>query len=40
VNPPYQLAERMDVWLPELHTHLDTANVGGTSNRLVAPLPG
>jgi 23S rRNA (adenine2030-N6)-methyltransferase len=39
VNPPYQLAERMNVWLPELHAHLDTARAGGTSNRLVVPPP-
>jgi 23S rRNA (adenine2030-N6)-methyltransferase len=31
VNPPYQLAERMQVWLPELQTQLDTGHPGGTS---------
>jgi 23S rRNA (adenine2030-N6)-methyltransferase len=31
VNPPYQLAERMAVWLPELQAHLDTGHPGGTS---------
>ncbi len=39
VNPPFQLAERMDVWLPELHERLDTTGApGGTSNRLVTPI--
>jgi len=31
VNPPYQLAERMAVWLPELQAQLDTGHPGGTS---------
>jgi 23S rRNA (adenine2030-N6)-methyltransferase len=31
VNPPYQLAERMRVWMPELQTQLDTGHPGGTS---------
>lgn len=31
VNPPYQLAERMQVWLPELQTQLDVGHPGGTS---------
>ncbi len=31
VNPPYLLAERMRVWLPELHAQLDIAQTGGTS---------
>jgi 23S rRNA (adenine2030-N6)-methyltransferase len=31
VNPPYQLAERMQVWLPELQTRLDTGHPGGTN---------
>jgi 23S rRNA (adenine2030-N6)-methyltransferase len=31
VNPPYQLAERMAVWLPELQVQLDTGHPGGTS---------
>jgi 23S rRNA (adenine2030-N6)-methyltransferase len=30
VNPPYQLAERMAVWLPELQAHLDVGHAGGT----------
>ena len=33
VNPPYQLAERMAVWLPELQARLDTGHPGGTSVR-------
>lgn len=31
VNPPYQLAERMQIWLPELHAQLDVGHPGGTS---------
>ena len=31
VNPPYQLAERMQVWLPELQRQLDVGHEGGTS---------
>jgi 23S rRNA (adenine2030-N6)-methyltransferase len=31
VNPPYQLSERMQAWLPELQTQLDTGHPGGTS---------
>jgi len=31
VNPPYQLAERMGVWLPELQARLDVGHAGGTS---------
>ena len=30
VNPPYQLAERMEVWLPELRAQLDVGHPGGT----------
>jgi 23S rRNA (adenine2030-N6)-methyltransferase len=33
VNPPYLLAERMQVWLPELQAQLDPAHAGGTSIR-------
>lgn len=36
VNPPYLLAERMHVWLPELQTRLDTGSTGGTSIRTLA----
>lgn len=31
VNPPYQLAERMEIWLPELRAQLDVGHPGGTS---------
>jgi 23S rRNA (adenine2030-N6)-methyltransferase len=37
VNPPYLLAERMRVWLPELQTQLDAGQAGGTSIRVLAP---
>jgi 23S rRNA (adenine2030-N6)-methyltransferase len=30
VNPPWQLAERMEIWLPELHAQLDVGHPGGT----------
>ena len=42
VNPPYLLAERMRVWLPELQTQLDAGQAGGTSIRALTPgsLPG
>lgn len=40
VNPPYQLDERMNEWMPELHERLDTAHTGGTNVRLVAPAAG
>jgi len=33
VNPPYLLAERMRVWLAELHAQLDLGRTGGTSVR-------
>jgi 23S rRNA (adenine2030-N6)-methyltransferase len=29
VNPPYQIAERMSLWLPELHALLDESRAGG-----------
>ncbi len=35
VNPPYQLAERMAVWLPELQAQLDVGHSGGTSIRVL-----
>jgi 23S rRNA (adenine2030-N6)-methyltransferase len=35
VNPPYLLAERMQVWLPELQSRLDLGRAGGTSVRLL-----
>jgi 23S rRNA (adenine2030-N6)-methyltransferase len=37
VNPPYLLAERMRVWLPELQARLDAGKTGGTSIRTLAP---
>jgi 23S rRNA (adenine2030-N6)-methyltransferase len=30
VNPPYQLAQRMEIWLPELRAQLDVGHPGGT----------
>ena len=33
LNPPYQLAERMEVWLPQLHACLDVGHGGGASVR-------
>lgn len=33
LNPPYQLAERMRSWLPELHARLDLGHGGGASVR-------
>jgi 23S rRNA (adenine2030-N6)-methyltransferase len=35
LNPPYQLAERMAVWLPQLHACLDLGHGGGASVRLL-----
>jgi 23S rRNA (adenine2030-N6)-methyltransferase len=37
VNPPYLLAERMRVWLPQLQAQLDAGHTGGTSIRTLAP---
>ena len=37
VNPPYLLAERMRVWLPELQAQLDSGQAGGTSVRTLVP---
>ena len=38
VNPPYQLAERMEVWLPELQAQLDVGHPGGTRiTKLIPP---
>jgi 23S rRNA (adenine2030-N6)-methyltransferase len=31
VNPPYQIDERMKVWMPELHAALDATGAGGWS---------
>lgn len=33
LNPPYQVAERMQIWLPELHACLDLGHGGGASVR-------
>jgi 23S rRNA (adenine2030-N6)-methyltransferase len=33
LNPPYRLAERMEVWLPQLHACLDVGHGGGASVR-------
>lgn len=39
LNPPYQLAERMEVWLPQLHACLDLGHGGGASVRASSPGP-
>jgi 23S rRNA A2030 N6-methylase RlmJ len=36
VNPPYLLAERMQIWLPELQSQLDVGHAGGVN---VTKLP-
>jgi 23S rRNA (adenine2030-N6)-methyltransferase len=36
LNPPYQFAERMQLWLAELHAHVNRASGGGTSIRTLA----
>jgi 23S rRNA (adenine2030-N6)-methyltransferase len=33
LNPPYRLAERMEIWLPQLHACLDLGHGGGASVR-------
>jgi 23S rRNA (adenine2030-N6)-methyltransferase len=33
LNPPYRLAERMELWLPQLHACLDLGHGGGASVR-------
>lgn len=33
LNPPYRLAERMTIWLPQLHAGLDLGHGGGASVR-------
>ena len=35
LNPPYQLAEVMEVWLPQLYACLDLGHGGGASVRLL-----
>ena len=37
VNPPYQVDERMQVWMPELLNALDNAKAGGTSVEMGRP---
>ncbi|MFL6604337.1 MAG: 23S rRNA (adenine(2030)-N(6))-methyltransferase RlmJ [Steroidobacteraceae bacterium] len=38
VNPPYQLSERMQIWMPQLQARLDTGHPGGSSiKRLTGP---
>lgn len=37
LNPPYQLAERMVIWLPQLHASLDLGHGGGASVRQLKP---
>jgi 23S rRNA (adenine2030-N6)-methyltransferase len=37
VNPPYQLTEAMQTWLPELQTRLDVGHPGGTSVSKLTP---
>ena len=36
LNPPYQLAERMETWLPQLYDCLDSGHGGGSSVRHLA----
>jgi 23S rRNA (adenine2030-N6)-methyltransferase len=37
LNPPYQLAERMEVWLPQLHAWLDVGHGGEAGVRRLRP---
>lgn len=37
VNPPFQVDERMRVWLPELQARLDVGHPGGTSVTKLTP---
>jgi 23S rRNA (adenine2030-N6)-methyltransferase len=37
LNPPYQLAERMAIWLPQLHACLDAGHGGAASVRQLKP---
>jgi 23S rRNA (adenine2030-N6)-methyltransferase len=39
VNPPYLLANRMKIWLPQLQSQLDIGRAGGTSVHLLARAP-
>jgi 23S rRNA (adenine2030-N6)-methyltransferase len=38
VNPPWQIAEAMREWLPELATALDAGSAGGTEVRMLSQL--
>jgi 23S rRNA (adenine2030-N6)-methyltransferase len=38
LNPPYQFAARMHVWLPELHAHFGSAGAGGMTIRTLAAV--
>jgi 23S rRNA (adenine2030-N6)-methyltransferase len=40
LNPPYQLAQRMQVWLPRLHACLDLGHGGGASVRQLGAEAG
>ena len=36
VNPPYVFAQRLQTWLPELHSHLDPEHAGGWTARALS----
>ena len=38
LNPPYQFAARMHLWLAELHANFNRAGTGGMSIRTLAPM--
>jgi 23S rRNA (adenine2030-N6)-methyltransferase len=38
LNPPYQFAARMHLWLAELHAHFSGAGAGGMSIRTLPPV--
>jgi 23S rRNA (adenine2030-N6)-methyltransferase len=38
LNPPYQFAARMHLWLAELHANFNSAGTGGMSIRTLAPM--
>jgi 23S rRNA A2030 N6-methylase RlmJ len=37
VNPPYLVADRMAVWLPELQARLAVGSSGGSTVRALSP---
>jgi 23S rRNA A2030 N6-methylase RlmJ len=39
VNPPWQLAERMRVWLPELESLLRIGSAGGSRVEILNAAP-